>query len=221
VPLSRHRAAVAASMTASARIPQFGLYRDIEVARLRDIRERSDGEAFFSYSDAVTAACARALRVHSSLNASFDEDNGSIVEHGEVNVGLALSAPAGLIVGVVRNADQLTLPQLALERHRLTTAAADGRLAGLDIFGATFVISNLGPAGVRMFQALLVPPLAAILAVGALRERPGEPPSVAMTVCLTLDHRVLDGMAGALFLQTVAADLERPDGLLKAAGRSL
>jgi pyruvate dehydrogenase E2 component (dihydrolipoamide acetyltransferase) len=221
IPLSRHRRALAASMTQSARIPQFGLFRDVDVSQLREIRNSVELEERFSYSDAITAACARALRSHPAVNASFDEEANCIVEHASVNVGLAVSAPMGLIVVVVRDADHQTLPELARERDRLTLAATAGTLVGPDVFGATFVISNLGPAGIQMFQALLMPPLAAILAVGAVRDAPASVVPAAseplMTVCLTLDHRVLDGMAGAMFLDDVVRSLEDPNPLLSLA----
>jgi pyruvate dehydrogenase E2 component (dihydrolipoamide acetyltransferase) len=219
IPLSRHRRAVAASMTWSARIPQFVLYRDIDMSRLAALRGSMTADSRFSYSDAIVAAAARALRTHPSLNACLDEDQECIVEYTRVNIGLAVPGADGLIVVVIHDADRRALPDLAAERHRLTRAAQHGGLVGRDIFGATFVISNLGPAGVTMFQALLVPPLTGILAVGALRKgaAPGEPDSAAMTISLTADHRALDGLAGAEFLSTLAGFLAEPDQLLIAA----
>jgi pyruvate dehydrogenase E2 component (dihydrolipoamide acetyltransferase) len=218
IPLSRHRRAVAASMTWSARIPQFVLYRDIDMSRLVALRTRMDN-ARFSYSDAIVAAAARALRAHPSLNASLDEDQECIIEYSRVSIGLAVPGADGLIVVVIHDADRRELPDLAAERHRLTRAAQHGGLVSRDIVGATFVISNLGPAGVTMFQALLVPPLTAILAVGALRKGAptAGPDPAAMTISLTVDHRVLDGLAGAEFLGTLAGFLAGPDQLLSPA----
>jgi pyruvate dehydrogenase E2 component (dihydrolipoamide acetyltransferase) len=219
IPLSRHRRAVAASMTWSTRIPQFVLYRDIDMSRLVVLRTRINADDRFSYSDAIVAAAARALRAHPSLNASLDEDQECIIEYNRVSIGLAVPGADGLIVVVIHDADRRALPDLAAERHRLTRAAQHGGLVGRDIVGATFVISNLGPAGVTMFQALLVPPLTAILAVGALRKGApiGGPDSSVMTISLTVDHRVLDGLAGAQFLSTLAGFLAEPDQLLSPA----
>ena len=219
IPLSRHRRAVAASMTWSARIPQFVLYRDLDLSRLVALRTRMNADGRFSYSDAIVAAAARALPAHPSLNASLDEDQECIIEYSRVNIGLAVPGADGLIVVVIHDADRRALPDLAAERHRLTHAAQHGGLVSRDIVGATFVISKLGPAGVTMFQALLVPPLTAILAVGAWRKgapMEGADPSV-MTISLTVDHRVLDGLAGAQFLSTLAGFLAEPDQLLSPA----
>jgi pyruvate dehydrogenase E2 component (dihydrolipoamide acetyltransferase) len=219
IPLSRHRRAVAASMTWSARIPQFVLYRDIDMSRLVALRAVMDADSRFSYSDAIVAAAARALPAHPSLNASLDEEQECIIEYTRVSIGLAVPGADGLIVVVIHDADRRALPDLAAERQRLTHAAQHGGLVARDIVGATFVISNLGPAGVTMFQALLVPPLTAILAVGALRKSApaGGSDSPLMTISLTADHRVLDGLAGAQFLSTVAGFLAEPDQLLSAA----
>jgi pyruvate dehydrogenase E2 component (dihydrolipoamide acetyltransferase) len=207
--LSRHREAIARTMTLSAQIPQFGIYRDADMSRIALLRAETAGVRF-SYSDVITAACARALRSHPHVNASFVDNE--ILQHGSVNIGLAYDAGDGLIVLVVREADRRSLGELASERRRLSTAADGARLRGEDIFGATFVISNLGPSGVRMFQALLVPPLVAIMAVGAITSDSSDTKRSDrnVTLCLTLDHRALDGVAGAAFLASVVESLEAP-----------
>jgi pyruvate dehydrogenase E2 component (dihydrolipoamide acetyltransferase) len=217
LPLSRNRRAIASLMTTSASIPQFGLDVDVDVTHLAALREQE--EATFSVSDAVVRAAALSLRAHPVLNASIDED--SVVQHARVHVGLGIIGPDGLIVVVFRDADDLSLEAVAAERVRLGNAAREGRLRGEEVLGSTFVISNLGPAGVARFQALLVPPAAAILAVGALQDRlrlteAGVERYSSLTLCLTCDHRVVDGLDGARFLRTLADLLERPQGL--AAG---
>lgn len=214
LPLSRNRRAIAALMAASASIPQFGLDADVDVTELLELR-KENGD--FSLGDAVTRAAALALRAHPELNASFDDD--TIVRHGSVNLGLGIIGPEGLIVVVVREADRLSIAELATERRRLADAAEQGELRGEEVIGATFVISNLGPAGIARFQALLVPPSAAILAVGAVRERlrltDAEVEGFsALTFCLTCDHRVVDGIDGARFLETLTNLLEQPAVLL-------
>jgi pyruvate dehydrogenase E2 component (dihydrolipoamide acetyltransferase) len=215
LPLSRNRRAIAALMAASASIPQFGLDADVDVTDLLTLREEN---GTFSIGDAVIRAAALALRAHPELNASFDDD--AIVRHGSVNLGLGIIGPKGLMVVVVRDADRLSIAELATERRRLAETAEQGKLRGEEVVGATFVISNLGPAGVARFQALLVPPSAAILAVGAVRERlrlteaAGVEGFSAVTLCLTCDHRVVDGLDGARFLETLTNLLEQPAVLL-------
>jgi pyruvate dehydrogenase E2 component (dihydrolipoamide acetyltransferase) len=214
LPLSRNRRAIASLMAASASIPQFGLDAHVDLTELLALRKENGR---FSVGDAVIRAAALALRAHPELNASFDDD--AIVRHGSVNLGVGIIGPEGLIVVVVRDADRLSIGELASERRRLADAAEQEKLRGEEVIGATFVISNLGPAGVARFQALLVPPAAAILAVGAVREHlrlteAGVEGFSALTLCLTCDHRVVDGLDGARFLEAVTILLEQPARLL-------
>jgi len=199
-PLSRMRRAIAKSMTASALVPQFTVEVDASLDPLAEWR-RGAGEGV-SYSDAIVAAVARALRSHPALNSSFADD--AILEHGEINVGFALDLPDGLIAPAIRRADERSLPSLAAERRRLAEAAQAGTLTPEDVFSATFTVSNLGPLGVRRFRALVVPPQAAILALGALTE------DGLMSLSLSCDHRVVDGAPAARFLADLVALLEEP-----------
>jgi pyruvate dehydrogenase E2 component (dihydrolipoamide acetyltransferase) len=197
------RRAIVKSMTASALVPQFTIESD---ARLDVLEARRDelerGGVDLSYSDVFVAACARTLRAHLNVNVSFDED--AIVEHPEINVGLAIALPDGLVAPAIRAADTLSFAGLVAERERLTAAARAGTLAPEEIFSTTFTISNLGPFGVRRFRALVVPPQAAILALGALT------PEKTMSLSLSCDHRVLDGAPAAAFLRDLAVTLEQP-----------
>jgi pyruvate dehydrogenase E2 component (dihydrolipoamide acetyltransferase) len=136
---------------------------------------------------------------HPDVNASYTDDG--IVRHEQRNVAVAVALDGGLISPVIAGADTLTLAELGAERVRLTAAANAGTLTPEEVLSATFTISNLGPLGVRRFNALVVPPQAAILAVGAL-----ERDSIALT--LSSDHRVLDGAPAALFLGQVRDQLE-------------
>lgn len=212
IPLSRTRRAIAAVMTASASVPQFAVDAYVDLSALASARLA--GETI-SYGDAIMGATARALRVHPELNASFDED--AVIRHAQVNLGLGIMGPDGLLVVVLRDADRLPVSEIAAERQRLTAAAAAGTLRGEEVVGSTFVVSNLGPAGVPRFQALLVPPSAGILAVGAVEQRLRLVEQVeqypALTLCLTCDHRVVDGADAARFLDTVVEQLERPESL--------
>lgn len=201
VPLSRMRRAIARSMTASAQVPQFAVEIDARLGALADLRARLVGDGVrVSYSDVLTAACAAALVAHPHVNASFDGD--AIVRHPAINVGLAISLDDGLIAPAVLGADRLSLRELETERVRLTAAARAGSLGAEEATAATFTISNLGPFGVTRFAALVVPPQAAILAVGSLTEER------RLALTLSSDHRVLDGAPAAAFLADVAGRLE-------------
>jgi pyruvate dehydrogenase E2 component (dihydrolipoamide acetyltransferase) len=210
VPLTRNRRAIASLMTASAAVPQFSVDANVDLTELA--AGRAAGTSF-SYGDAVARAATLALIAHPELNTSFDGD--CIVRHGNVHMGMGTLGPDGLLVVVVRNAERLTLEQLASERRRLANAAEEGSLRGDEVLGATFVVSNLGPAGVPHFQALVVPPVAAILAIGAVDTRlrlvdEQVRAYPALTLCLSCDHRVVDGMDAARFLGTLVRELEQP-----------
>ena len=128
-------------------------------------------------------------------------------------MGIAVALPDGLVAPAVLRADALSLPELAAERRRLTAAAQAGVLTPGELLSATFTVSNLGTFGVSRFRALVVPPQAAILAVGGLR------PDGTVTLALSCDHRVLDGAPGAEFLRDLTRSLVEPawlDDLLTA-----
>lgn len=217
VPLSRMRRAISAAMTMSAQVPQFTLERAAEMgplhARRRALREEGIGA---SISDVLTAACARGLRAHPCVNASFDED--AIVRHCDINVGLAVALPDGLVTPAILHADRLDLGGLAAARTRLAAAARAGKLRGAELSAATFSISNLGPLGIDRFRALVIPPQAAILAVGAVLEHPGGRSSMSLSI--SCDHRVLDGAPAAEFLATVVEALEAPSWIDELARSS-
>ena len=208
--LSRMRLAIAAQMSRSAAIPQFQLMREVVLKK----PHRAEGEPKISYTDMVLWAAARALGEVPALNASWiDGDPPSIRVHPQVNLGLAVAVEEGLIVPVIRNAASLGLAEMASERRRIEGAVRKGRLRSDQLQGGTFTVSNLGGAGVDQFVALINPPEAAILAVGAVKPRPvvvdgawQAAPTVRMT--LTGDHRVFDGMEGARFLAALAAQLQ-------------
>ena len=193
-------------MTMSAVVPQYALRRDITTAGLRDVRRelRSSGSAA-TLTDVIVSGCAKALREHPGVNASFAED--AVVEHERVNIGIALALDEGLHVPVVLDTDRLSVAALAAERARVFEAAKSGMLHRDEVFGGTFTVSNLGPLGVESFQALVLPPQAAILALGAMRDM------LALTV--SFDHRVVDGAPGARFLATVARLLSEPQWVLE------
>jgi pyruvate dehydrogenase E2 component (dihydrolipoamide acetyltransferase) len=196
------RKAIIKSMTASALVPQFTIESEPSVAALGECRSRLAGDSRVSYSDLFVATCARALRRFPAVNSSLADD--AIVEHQEVNIGLAISLPDGLIAPAIRGADGLTLAEIAAERERLSTAARENALSAEDMFSSTFTVSNLGPFGVRRFRALVVPPQAAILALGAIT------PDRTLSLSLSCDHRVIDGAGAAEFLGRLVELIEEP-----------
>jgi pyruvate dehydrogenase E2 component (dihydrolipoamide acetyltransferase) len=206
IPLSRMRKVIARTMSASAHVPQFTIEVDVNLAALLAARAQAKSAGTdVSVVDFFVAACAETLREHPRVNASFDDD--AITEHAQVNVGLAVALDDGLIAPAVRAADHLTISELAAERIRLTAAAAAGTLTAEEAMSATFTLSNLGPYGIHRFRALVVPPQAAILAIGA----PTGDNLVSFS--LSCDHRVLDGVPAALFLRAVADRLQAPNWL--------
>lgn len=206
VPLSRMRRAIAQAMTLSAQTPQFTLTRAFSPSAADRLRAAVPG---ISYEDVAVTACARALRAHPHVNASWAETE--LVVHGGVHVGVAMAIGDGLVSPAIRDADTLEPAAVAAERRRLRAAAEAGRLRGEELFGATFSISNLGPLGIEWFQALVIPPQAAILAIGTAVGA-GEDRRVALA--LSCDHRVLDGAPAARFLATVVELLESADTAL-------
>jgi pyruvate dehydrogenase E2 component (dihydrolipoamide acetyltransferase) len=212
---------MAERMTASwTSVPHFYLVREVRVGRLKswlDIARKQSG-AHVTYTDLLVRLVAAAIGRHPAVNVSWKD--GTIVRHADVNIGLAVGLPAGLVVPVVHRADTLTLAELAACREDLVTRAQAGKLRPADIQGGGFTVSNLGMYGVDAFNAIVNPPQAAILAVGRIADRvvavDGKP-AVQPTMMLTLscDHRALDGARGAQFLGALADLVEEPLALVQ------
>jgi len=210
-PLTRMRRAIAQRMTRSVREqPQFSISRDVDMSAANDARSRAGA----SYTDAIVAACARALRDHPRLRAHVEDD--ALVTSQAIHVGIAVALDDGLLVPVLRDADRKDLAALARDRQELERAAHAGKLRAEALTGGVFTVSNLGTLGVDRFTAIINPPEAAILAVGRVSERvvaregaPAVRPIATLT--LSVDHRVADGATAARFLADVADRLERGD----------
>ena len=205
--------------------PHFYLTAEIDMAR--SIAFRADmnalteqrGLAKVSFNDLVTKACAVALRKHPMVNASWLEDEGIIRQHDHASVAVAVAVDEGLVTPVVRNADQKGLAQIAAETRELAGKAREKTLDPSEWEGSTFTTSNLGMFGIAEFTAIINPPNACILAIGAIRDVPvvedgAVVPGKRMTVTLSCDHRVVDGATGAQFLGDVKAMLEEPSLML-------
>jgi pyruvate dehydrogenase E2 component (dihydrolipoamide acetyltransferase) len=152
------------------------------------------------------------------LNASWS--GTGIILSKEVNIGVAMAVNEGVVAAVIHNADRTHLAEIAVQRRDLAARAQAGRLRPPDVAGATFTISNLGMHHVDAFTAIISPPQAAILAVGRIADRvvpvdgqPGIRPM--MTVTLSCDHRVVDGLRAALFLNDLAEAIHQPEAWLQ------
>ncbi|MCZ2402016.1 2-oxo acid dehydrogenase subunit E2 [Paenarthrobacter sp. Z7-10] len=218
VPLTQMRKVTARRLTESAAAPHFYLTIVVGMDRLLDFR-REVNERFtdrgirVSVTDLLVRACAVTLRAHPQVNSSWATDR--ILTHRRINVGVAVALADGLIVPVVTEADAKSLDQIAGETRNLAEKARAGTLSLQEFSGGTFTISNLGMFGIDNFTAVINPPEAAILAVGATTEEPyvqdGELRTRrVMKITLTSDHRVLDGATAAAFLSDLKRNLEDP-----------
>jgi pyruvate dehydrogenase E2 component (dihydrolipoamide acetyltransferase) len=218
VPLSSIRRITAQRLTESTAAPHFYLTSVADADALQKLRaelnaEFSDTGPKISVTDLLIRACAVTLRTHLYVNSSWGSDH--LVRHSHVNIGCAVATDNGLLVPVIRDADRKSLTEIAVEAHALVERARAGKLTPDELTGSTFTISNLGMYGIDHFTAVINPPEAAVLAVGAVQQeavvRDGQL-TAATTVKLTLsiDHRVLDGAAAAVFLQDLVGLLEHP-----------
>lgn len=223
IPHSPMRKTIASRMIqAKQSAPEIHVAVDIRVDEVVAIRERLNKQLAaekikLSMGDFVTKAVALALRRHPGVNASFEPE--AVVEHPEVNVGIAVALEGGLMVPVLHNADTLGLREIRTGSEALVEAARKGKLTSSQLTGGTFTISNLGMYGVREFDAILNLPQVGILAVGAAEKRPvvvGDALKIGtvMTVNLTVDHRAVDGAMAAEFLRTLKGLLEEPASML-------
>jgi pyruvate dehydrogenase E2 component (dihydrolipoamide acetyltransferase) len=216
VPLTNIRKTIARRLTEAWQIPVFQLQTSADMTRVNALvarlRER-DPDVRVTVTDVLTKISAQALMRHREVNASFTED--AILLHPSANVGLAVAAPQGLVVPVIRGAERLSLTEIAAVRGDLVGRSRENKLRAEDIEGGTFTISNLGMYAVERFTAVLNPPQAAIVAVGATEDRVvpfdgGTDVRPMVTLTGTFDHRAVDGAPAAAFLQTLKESLEDP-----------
>jgi pyruvate dehydrogenase E2 component (dihydrolipoamide acetyltransferase) len=218
LPLSPMRRIVGQRMTQSKQsAPHFYISVDIEmtaVNRLRTEWKEQGADSAPSINDIIVHACARALKDFPSLNSTFTEQG--IKLHKDINIGIAVALEEGLVVPVVRNADRLSLSEMAAQSRELIDKAQRKKLFPLDYEGGTFTVSNLGMLGVDSFIAIINPPQCAILAVGRVAQRvvaENDMFSIKpfLTATLSADHRVVDGAIAARFLREVKELLEGSD----------
>jgi pyruvate dehydrogenase E2 component (dihydrolipoamide acetyltransferase) len=218
VQLNQMRKTIARRMTEAWEAPAFQVSMSADMTasiRLREaLLERvQEGGMRPTYSDILTKIVALALMRHRDMNAHFGGDEVRLFP--TANIGIAVAIPHGLVVPVIRSSEAKTIEEIAVARADIVSRTREGKLKTEDLEGGTFTISNLGMYGVERFTAVLNPPQAGILAVGAIEERPvvvdGEleiQPRMDMT--LTVDHRSVDGATASEFLHTVKVFLEEP-----------
>ena len=217
--VSNVRKVIARRLTESKQtVPHFYLRRTIDAEALKAFRSQINGQlestgVKVSFNDLIVKASATALKLHPAVNTSWVD--GKLLQHRRINVGVAVAVESGLVVPVLHDTDKATLSEISTRTRELAGKARDGKLKPQEMSGGTFSVSNLGMFGVDSFSAVINPPEAAILAVGAMRQEPvvvdGE---VAVrnriSLELSVDHRAVDGAVGAAFLKDLAEILEEP-----------
>jgi pyruvate dehydrogenase E2 component (dihydrolipoamide acetyltransferase) len=220
VPVSRLRSAIARRMTeAKQQIPHFYVSHEYKMEALMALRKQVNAllpeSEKVSVNDFLIKAVSLALREFPNLNASVNTQKNEIIQHGAVNMGVAVAVEGGLLTVVCKDADLKPLRQVATEIKTLVARARGGKVRPEDIEGSTFSISNLGMYDVENFLAIINPPEAAILAVGSVRDVPVVEdgvikPGLRMKATISVDHRVSDGAEGARFMLRLAVYLEEP-----------
>ncbi len=219
VPTSLGRLMAERTTQSWTSVPHFFVSREVEASALNHYRDRVAAEVErthqvrITHTDLLVALVARVLLKHPHLNASWSPDG--IRLHDHVNMGVAIAVNDGVVAAVIPNAHVANLADIALQRRAVADRARAGKLRPADIADATFTISNLGMYQVDAFSAIITPPQAAILAVGAIADRvvaidgkPGVRPM--MTLTLSCDHRVADGARAAMFLNDLANAIREP-----------
>jgi pyruvate dehydrogenase E2 component (dihydrolipoamide acetyltransferase) len=216
VPLTSIRKTIARRLTAAWQAPVFQLTVSADMTRANELVARArelNPDVRITVTDLLAKVSAQALMRHRDVNVEYTED--ALLKHPSANIGIAVAAPQGLIVPVVRGVERLTLAETAQQRNDVVGRTRDNKLQQADLEGGTFTISNLGMYGIEQFVAVLNPPQAAILAVGATEDRVVVDDGnmvvrPMMTMTLTVDHRAVDGAAAADFLRTLKAFVEDP-----------
>jgi pyruvate dehydrogenase E2 component (dihydrolipoamide acetyltransferase) len=216
VPLTNIRKTIARRLTAAWQAPVFQLTVSADMTRAAELVARNrelNPDVRVTVTDLLAKVCAQALMRHRDVNVQYTED--ALLKFPTANVGIAVAAPQGLIVPVIRSVERLSLAEIGSARGDIVSRARENKLTAQDLEDGTFTISNLGMYGIEQFVAVINPPQAAILAVGATLDTPVARNGAMevrpmMTMTLTVDHRAVDGAAGADFLRTVKQFVEEP-----------
>lgn len=214
IPLTGIRKTAAERVSLSARTaPQSTITMEVDMSNAAELR----GRVGVSYTDMLVKAVAKALTEHPIINSTLEK--GQIKIFSDINIGVAVATEMGLIVPVIRDANEKSLTEISSTSKELVEKAKQSKLAKEELTGGTFTITNLGMYGVDVFTPIINPPETAILGVGRVAEKPVvvEEKMVVrpvMQLSLTFDHRVVDGAPAAEFLQKVKQKLESPEALL-------
>ena len=199
--------------------PHYYLIVEINMDKAIEARKEINSlpDTKISFNDMVIKATAMALRKHPQVNSTWNADK--IIHHGNINVGVAVAIPDGLVVPVLKNADQMNYNQISAGVKDMAGRAKSKGLKANEMEGSTFSVSNLGMFGIETFTSIINQPNSAILSVGAIIEKPIVKDGQivvgnTMKLSLACDHRVVDGATGAQFLQTLRTYLEQPLSLL-------
>ncbi|MBC8106982.1 MAG: 2-oxo acid dehydrogenase subunit E2 [Anaerolineae bacterium] len=225
IPLNKMRQTIALRLQQSKQqIPHFYETIDADVESISNVREKLNQQLEsqkirLSISDFVNKAIVSALTLHPAVNAHFNAQKNEITRFGDVNLGIAVAVPDGLIVPVLRNADQMGLKEIRQRSADLADRARAGKLKQDEMTGATFSVSTLGAYGIREFSAIINPPEVGILAIGAAEKRAvvrddQVVPRTMMSLTLSVDHRAVDGATAADFMRTLKSMLEEPGMML-------
>ncbi|MGC8539219.1 MAG: pyruvate dehydrogenase complex dihydrolipoamide acetyltransferase [Phycisphaerae bacterium] len=221
IALSNMRQTIARRLLqAKQTVPHFYVSIDVVMDALLELRKAANEQLAptkLTVTDFIARAVASAVAQVPGVNASFTDT--AIIQHGSVNLGIAVAIEDGLVVPVIRDAQTKGIRQMSEEIKQLAQLARSRKLKADQMTGSTITISNLGMYGIREFQAIINPPEAAILAIGGTEARPivknGQVvPAQVMTISLSADHRVIDGALGAEFLSKLKAILENPLAML-------
>ena len=216
VPLTNIRRTIARRLTAAWQAPVFQLTVSADMTRANALvagARELNPDVRITVTDVLAKVAAQALLRHRDVNVQYTEE--ALLVFPTANIGIAVAAPQGLVVPVIRGAERLRLAEIAAARSDVVNRAREGKLQRSDLEDGTFTISNLGMFGIEQFVAVLNPPQAAILAVGATEDRvvvtDGEiDVKPMMTMTLTVDHRAVDGATGSDFLRTLKQFVEDP-----------
>ncbi|MFI5364479.1 MAG: dihydrolipoamide acetyltransferase family protein [Candidatus Binatia bacterium] len=211
-PLRGMRKSIAERMFKSLQsTAQLTITTEADVTALVARREQLRAEFPLTYTDLIIEAVAKALIAHPRLNATAEAD--AVQQHADIGIGIAVALDEGLIVPVIRKADQKPLRQIAEESHALAEKARAGTLGVDEVSGGTFTVTNLGMYGIDAFTPILHTPQVAILGIGRIIEKPAVHdgtivPRSMLVLSLTFDHRIVDGAPAAAFLRTLASYLQ-------------
>jgi pyruvate dehydrogenase E2 component (dihydrolipoamide acetyltransferase) len=217
--LSRMRKAIAATVSYSKQhIPHFYVTYEIDMNRiitqLKDLNQGKEGKEKITINDVIIRASVSTLTHYPYLNAIFPEQG--LILKKEINIGVVMALPDGLIIPTLKNCGSLTLEQISIAVLNLRDKASSGKFLSADLTDGTFSISNMGMLGATDFAAIIYPPQTAILAVGTIKDTPAirdgsVVPAKIMNVTLSVDHRVVDGITAANFLRDMKKFLETED----------